>query len=68
VALVTALVTALFTAGLRGLLAFFAVALYSACVGLCARRRLGGVTGDLLGFVCETGEAVALLVLAAGLV
>ena len=67
-ALVTALVAALFTAGVRGLLAFFAVALYSACVGLYARRRFGGVTGDFLGFVCETGEAVALLVLAAGLV
>ena len=66
-ALGTALVAGLFAAGGRGLVAVAAVALYTGAVSFYARRRFGGVTGDFLGFVCETGEALALLVLAVGL-
>jgi adenosylcobinamide-GDP ribazoletransferase len=40
-----------------------------AVVGLLVRhvvRRLGGITGDVLGAACELGTAIALLVLSAG--
>jgi adenosylcobinamide-GDP ribazoletransferase len=64
-ALAVALAVALAAAGSAGIAAGLGVALWSFGVALYARRRFGGVTGDFLGFVCESGEAVALLVLAA---
>ncbi len=65
VALVTALLPAVFVFGMSGAAALAAVAGWSFLVGRYARYRLGGVTGDFLGFVCESGEAVGLLILAA---
>lgn len=61
-----ALVT--WSAGLRwwpGLLAVAAVVLVAALTVLRARSRLGGVTGDVIGFAVETGAAAALIVIAA---
>ena len=44
----------------RGAIAFGAVVLVSLIVGAMARKRLGGVTGDVLGANVELSEAVAL--------
>jgi adenosylcobinamide-GDP ribazoletransferase len=63
----TALVVAL-VAGLApwlGLLSWVAVALVSIVVGAIAMKRLGGVTGDVLGANVELSEACALVVAAA---
>lgn len=38
-----------------------AVALVAALTGLSSRRRLGGVTGDILGATCELAETTALV-------
>jgi len=38
-----------------------AVALVTALTGLSSRRRLGGVTGDILGATCELAETTALV-------
>lgn len=48
-------------AGLPGLRALLWAALASACVLCYARRRLGGVTGDVFGLSVETTECAALL-------
>jgi adenosylcobinamide-GDP ribazoletransferase len=66
VALATALVVALACARLRGLLAVAAAALVALAVGRLAVRRLGGVTGDVLGAAIELAECAALLALVAG--
>jgi len=53
--------------GLTGLRAGVAVALGLVCAELLLRRcgrRFGGVTGDVLGALCETAVTAALLVLA----
>ncbi len=65
-ALAIALITALAAAGWEGLRALFAVSVWAFLVACYAWHRFGGVTGDFLGFVCETGEALCLLALAAG--
>ncbi|HET6172315.1 MAG TPA: adenosylcobinamide-GDP ribazoletransferase [Gaiellales bacterium] len=66
VALATALVVALACARLRGLLAVAAAALVALVVGRLAVRRLGGVTGDVLGAAIELAECAALIALLAG--
>lgn len=60
-ALVLAAVCTLGIAGFRGVGALAAVFFWGF---LCARyfeRRFGGLTGDLLGAICETGELLAML-------
>jgi adenosylcobinamide-GDP ribazoletransferase len=65
VALATAMVVALACARLRGLLAVAAAALVALVVGRLAQRRIGGVTGDVLGATIELAECAALLALLA---
>lgn len=57
-ALVAGLLAAL--AGWRGMAAFLAANLVALLVFRLARRRLGGVTGDVFGLVVELGELVVL--------
>ncbi|MEA3334002.1 MAG: adenosylcobinamide-GDP ribazoletransferase [Pseudomonadota bacterium] len=64
-AVIITLVSGLFFAGFAGLLSCFAIALYVVIIKHTTQRRLGGVTGDILGFACESGEALTLLILAA---
>ncbi len=64
-ALLTGLVAGFAGAGFAGIAALCVVALYVFLVASYARSRFGGVTGDILGFACESGEALALLVLVA---
>lgn len=51
--------------GLHGLAAVAAAAVAAAAVGLLARRRIGGFTGDVLGAAGVVSETVGLLVLTA---
>jgi adenosylcobinamide-GDP ribazoletransferase len=51
--------------GLRGIALVAAAALGAALVGLVARRRLGGVTGDVLGAAAELATTLALVAAAA---
>ena len=66
VALATAVVAALACARLRGVLALAAAALVVLAVGRIAQRRIGGVTGDVLGAAIELAECAALVGLLAG--
>lgn len=50
---------------LRGLVAFGAVIVYGVLFSRYLKRKLGGVTGDLLGASVETSEVLALMVFAA---
>lgn len=59
------LISGVLLAGFAGLLSCFAIALYVIIIKYTSQRRLGGVTGDILGYACESGEALVLLVLAA---
>ncbi len=66
IALATAIVAALACARLRGLLAIAAAALVALVIGRLAARRIGGVTGDILGATIELAECAALVALVAG--
>ena len=65
VALATGIVVALACARMRGLLAIAAAALVAVIVGRLAQRRIGGITGDILGATIELAECAALLALVA---
>jgi adenosylcobinamide-GDP ribazoletransferase len=66
VAIATATVVALACARLRGLLAIVAAAIVALAVARFAQRRIGGVTGDVLGATIELAECAALIALLAG--
>lgn len=53
--------------GLTGLVAAAAALGAALAVGRFVARRLGGITGDVLGAAVETGELAALLAVAAGI-
>jgi adenosylcobinamide-GDP ribazoletransferase len=65
VALATAIIVALACARIRGLYAIAAAALVALAIGRLASRRIGGVTGDVLGATIELAECAALLALLA---
>jgi len=52
-------------AGFAGLISFLTIVCYVFLIRYGARRKLGGVTGDILGFICESSEALTLIMLAA---
>lgn len=53
--------------GLHGFVALIVAAAWVFWLGRVARKRLGGVTGDVFGCAVESVECLALLVLGAGL-
>jgi cobalamin synthase len=65
IAALTTLAAGILFAGVAGLLSFFTIVLYVFLVRYGARRILGGVTGDILGFTCESSEALTLIMLVA---
>ena len=52
------------TVGIRGLVALLLAALWAMVVRFYFTRRLGGITGDIVGFSGETSEIICLLCLA----
>jgi len=66
-AVIISLISGLLFAGFAGFLSFVAVLIYVVIIKYAAQRRLGGVTGDILGFACESGEALVLIVLASAI-
>ncbi|WP_420611837.1 adenosylcobinamide-GDP ribazoletransferase [Candidatus Spongiisocius sp.] len=60
---VVAVVATVALTGPAGLLLMAVAGLVAGAIGAWAKRRIGGVTGDIYGAACETGEA-AVLVLA----
>lgn len=63
-AAIISLASGLLFAGFMGLLSCVAIILYAVIIRYAAQRRLGGVTGDILGYACESGEALVLIILA----
>ncbi len=61
-ACLTALFAGLFLAGIGGLFLVAAITLLAIFFAFFFKRRLGGVTGDVLGFQVEISETVLLLV------
>ena len=56
-----AVVATMVLTGPLGLLLTAAAGLIAGAVGAWAKRRIGGVTGDIYGAACETSEAVVLV-------
>ena len=52
-------------AGAAGLLALLVVGLAAWRVGAMSHRKIGGVTGDVMGASAQVGEVLALCLLAA---
>lgn len=51
--------------GIRGLAALIVIGAAVYASSLFFRKKLGGVTGDVFGFTCETSEAILLILLLA---
>jgi adenosylcobinamide-GDP ribazoletransferase len=47
--------------GFKGFLVLIILTFYTWGIKIYATRRIGGITGDLLGFCCESSEALALV-------
>ena len=47
--------------GFKGLLVLIILTFYTWGIKIYATRRIGGITGDLLGFCCESSETLALV-------
>jgi adenosylcobinamide-GDP ribazoletransferase len=65
IAVITSLAAGLLFAGFAGLISFLTIVLYVTLIRYGARRKLGGITGDILGFACESSEALTLIMLVA---
>ena len=65
VSLVTALGIAILLAGLRGAAVFIGIGLFSLGYRLFFIKKLGGVTGDILGAANELSELLFLLLITA---
>jgi adenosylcobinamide-GDP ribazoletransferase len=63
VSLITALGIGLLLMGLKGTFAFFGIVLFSVGFRLFFKKRLGGITGDILGAANELSELLCLLIL-----
>jgi adenosylcobinamide-GDP ribazoletransferase len=63
VSLISTLGIALLLMGLKGATAFFGISLFSLGFRLFFKRRLGGITGDILGAANELSELLCLLLL-----
>ena len=61
--LIAAIVTAAF--GMRGVVMLLTVAALTLFLGLFFRRRIGGITGDIMGAVCEINEVSVLMLMCA---
>jgi len=53
------------TFGIRGLVMLLVIAVLTALFGLFFKRRVGGVTGDIMGAACETSETALLILVCA---
>lgn len=65
---ISTVITAAILAGLfhlKGLAVFFIIAALTFVSGLFFKRRIGGVTGDIMGAACELSEVIALLLICA---
>ena len=49
------------SSGITGIIALGFAHLTTVVILLLARSRIGGITGDVLGFIVETGELAVLL-------
>jgi adenosylcobinamide-GDP ribazoletransferase len=67
--IISTLITVIITLGIfgfGGVMMFLAIVALTLSLGLFFKRRIGGVTGDIMGAACEVNEA-AVLVLACAL-
>ncbi len=61
VAAILTIIGTLLLTGLKGFLILAIIVIYTWGIKVYSTRRINGITGDLLGFCCETCEALALL-------
>jgi len=65
-AIISTLITAAIVTGLfllQGLFIFLFVGMFTFLFGLFFKKRIGGVTGDIMGAGCELSEAITLLLI-----
>ncbi|MBW2651070.1 MAG: adenosylcobinamide-GDP ribazoletransferase, partial [Deltaproteobacteria bacterium] len=65
-AIISTLMTAAIVTGLfllKGLLILVVIAAFTFLFGLFFKRRIGGVTGDIMGAGCELSEVITLLLI-----